>query len=106
MMYDSKAQGNYSLDEFHGYALSVTNNLSHENRGLKRTPIKLDPSEISVPKLPEYYMIQSPVDLAETDVYAPKLCYLQIRPFVDIDDVTLKEEAFLSFQTRQPPLHQ
>ena len=26
---DSKAQGNFSLDEFHGYVLSVTNHLSH-----------------------------------------------------------------------------
>ena len=29
--------GNYSMDEFHGYALSVTNHLSHDNLGQKRT---------------------------------------------------------------------
>ena len=28
---DSKAQGNFSHDEFHGYALSVTNHISHGN---------------------------------------------------------------------------
>lgn len=58
---DSKAKGNFSLDEFHGYALSVTNHLSHKNPGVKRTPIKLDPSDKSTPKLPDSYMIQPPV---------------------------------------------
>ena len=39
------AKGNYSMDEFHGYALSVTNHLSHDNLGQKRAPIKLDPTD-------------------------------------------------------------
>ena len=44
---DSSAKGNYSMDEFHGYALSVTNHLSHDNLGQKRAPIKLDPTDKS-----------------------------------------------------------
>uniref|UniRef100_UPI00358EAE2A uncharacterized protein n=1 Tax=Myxine glutinosa TaxID=7769 RepID=UPI00358EAE2A len=55
---DSKAQGNFSHDEFHGYALSVTNHLSYENTGVKRAPIKLDPFDTSTPKLPDSDVIQ------------------------------------------------
>ena len=42
---DGSAKGNYSMDEFHGNALSVTNHLSHDNLGHKRAPIKLDPTD-------------------------------------------------------------
>ena len=28
---DGSAKGNFSMDEFHGYALGVTNHLSHDN---------------------------------------------------------------------------
>ena len=40
---DSMAEGNFSMSEFHGYALSVTNHCSHENPGVKRSPIILNP---------------------------------------------------------------
>ena len=50
---DSKAQGNFSLDEFHGYALSVTNHLSRDNHGVRRDSIQIDLSDSSTPKLPE-----------------------------------------------------
>ena len=54
---DSTAQGNFSMSEFHGYALSVTSHCSHENPGVKRSPINLNPSDTSIPKLPDSYVI-------------------------------------------------
>ena len=92
---DSKAKGNFSLDEFHGYALSVTNHLSHENLGVKRPPIKLDPSNTSTPKLPESYVIQPPVELAESDVYAPRLSDGKVRPSLDVRAAKVKDEAWM-----------
>lgn len=52
---DSKSQSNFSLDEFHGYALSVNNHVLSDNRGEQRAPITLDPSDTSNPKLPDAY---------------------------------------------------
>ena len=69
---DSTAEGNFSMSEFHGYALSVTNHCSHENPGVKRSPIILNPSDTSIPKLPDSYVIQPTVELAQTDVFATK----------------------------------
>ena len=69
---DSTALGNFSMSEFHGYALSVTNHCSHENPGVKRYPIILNPSDTSIPKLPYSYVIQPSVELAQTDVFAPR----------------------------------
>ena len=69
---DSTAEGNFSMSEFHGYALSVTNHCSHENPGVKRSPIILNPSDTSIPKLPDSYVIQPSVELAQTDVFATK----------------------------------
>ena len=60
---DGSAKGNYSMDEFHGYALSVTNHLSHDNLGQKHVPIKLDPTDKSMLKLPDSCMIQPSVEL-------------------------------------------
>ena len=40
---DNKAQSNFTQDEILGYALSATSHISHENRGLKRTPIRIYP---------------------------------------------------------------
>ena len=67
---DSTAQGNFSMSEFHGYARSVTSHCSHENPGVKRSPINLNPSDTSIPKLPDSYVIQPSVELAQTDVFA------------------------------------
>ena len=69
---DSTAEGNFSMSELHGYALSVTNHCSHENPGVKRSPIILNPSDTSTPKLPDSYVIQTSVELAQTDVFATK----------------------------------
>ena len=60
---DSTAQGNFSMSEFHGYAQSVTSHCSHENPGVKRSPI---------PTRPDSYVIQPSVELAQTDVFATK----------------------------------
>ena len=86
---DSKAQGNFSLDEFRGYALSVTSHLSHENPEVKRAPIK-----------PDYYMIQPPVELTHTDVFAPRLGDSEVRPPIDVGDAKLKDEAWMIHVTR------
>ena len=67
---DSTAEGNFSMSEFHGYALSVTNHCSHENPGVKRSPIILNPSDTSIPDLSDSYVIQPSVELAQTDVFA------------------------------------
>ena len=69
---DSTAQGNLSMSEFHGYTLSVTDHCSHENPGVKRSPIMLNPSDTSIPDLPDSYVIQPSVELAHTDVFATK----------------------------------
>ena len=51
---DGSAKGNYSMDEFHAYALSVTNHLSHDNLGQKHVAIKLDPTGKSTLKIPRF----------------------------------------------------
>ena len=96
---DSKAQGNFSLDEFHGYVLSVTNHLSHENRGAKRAPIKLDTADTSTPKLPDSYVIQPPVELNQTDVCAPRRGDNEVRPPRDDRGAKIKDEAWMEHVT-------
>ena len=39
---------------------------------LLRSPIILNPSDTSIPKLPDSYVIQPSVELAQTDVFATK----------------------------------
>ena len=39
---------------------------------MKRSPIILNPSDTSIPKLPDSYVIQPPVELAQTDVFATR----------------------------------
>ena len=97
---DSKAKGNFSLDEFHGYALSVTNHLSHKNPGVKRTPIKLDPSDKSTPNLPDSYMIQPPVELAQSNVFAPRHGENEVRRHHDVQCAKIKDEAWIAHATR------
>ena len=60
---DGSVKGNYSMDEFHGYALRVTNHFSHDNLEQKHVPIKLDPTDKSTLKLPDSCMIQPSVEL-------------------------------------------
>ena len=70
---DSTAQGNFSMSEFARYTLSVTSHCSHENPGVKRSSIIHNPSDTSIPKLPDSYVIQPSVELAQTDVFSPKV---------------------------------
>ena len=93
---DGSATGNYSMDEFHGYALSVTNHLSH-NLGQKRTPIKLDPTDKSTPKLSDSYVIQSSVELNQNDIFAPRCATGKVRPQADIHvhNAEIKDEAWM-----------
>ena len=91
---DSKARGNFSLTEFHGYALSVTNHLSHGNLRVKRAPIKLDTSDTPTPKLPDAYAIQPPIKLTQQYVFEPMLGNSEVRP------ADAKDEAWMAHVTR------
>ena len=93
---DSKAEDNFSLNELHGYVLSVTNHLSHDKRGMKWAPIKPEPSDTSNPKLPDSYVMQPPVELAETDVFAPRLDDSKVRPLLDVQGAKVKDEAWMA----------
>ena len=77
--------------EFHGYALSV----SHDSLGQKRAPIKLDPTDKSMPKLPDSYMIQSSVELNQNDVFTPRCATGKVRPQtrVHMHNAEVKDEA-------------
>ena len=52
---DTNNQGKFSQEEFHGMAISVTNHLSWDNKGVERPTIELDPKDTSVPQLPDWY---------------------------------------------------
>ena len=95
---DGRAKGNYSMDEFRGYALSVTNHLSHDNLGQKRAPIKLDPTDKSTLKLPDSYMIQPSVELNQNDIFAPRCATGKVRPQADVHmhNAEVKDEAWMS----------
>jgi len=69
---DSHSQGNFSQDEFHGTAISVTNHLSWDNVGVKRPYITLDPTDVSVPLLPETYSVVQPAEVPSHDVFVPR----------------------------------
>ncbi len=55
--------------------------------------MKLNPSNTSIPKLPDSYVIQSPVELAQTDVFAPRFGLNKVRPLGDLRGA--KDEAYL-----------
>ena len=95
---DGRAKGNYSMDEFHGYALSVTNHLSHDNLGQKRAPVKLDPTDKSTLKLPDSYIIQPSVELNQNDIFAPRCATGKVRPQADVHmhNAEVKDEAWMS----------
>ena len=57
---DSHIQGNFSNDEFHGTAISVTNHLSGDNLGIERPSVILDPKDTSTLQLPEFYSVVPP----------------------------------------------
>ena len=45
--------------------------------------MKLNPSDTSIPKLPDSYVIQPPVELAQTDVFSPRFGLNGVRPLVE-----------------------
>ena len=45
--------------------------------------MKLNTSDTSIPKLPDSYVIQPPVELAQTDVFAPRFGLNGVRPLVE-----------------------
>ena len=57
---DSHIQGNFSNDEFHGTAISVTNHLSGDNLGIERPSVILDSKDTSTLQLPEFYSVVQP----------------------------------------------
>ena len=73
----------------------MTDHLSHQNTGLKRDSITLDPSDKPTPKLPDSYVIHEPVQLSQRDVFATKLGHSNLRPQIDISDAEYKDEAWL-----------
>ena len=57
--------------------------------------MKLNPSDTSIPKLPDSYVIQPPVKLAQTDVFAPRFGLNEVRALVDLLGVKVKNEVWL-----------
>ena len=57
--------------------------------------MKLNPADTSIPKLPDSYVIQPPVELAQTDVFAPRFGLNEVRPLVDLRGAKVKDEAWL-----------
>ena len=57
--------------------------------------MKLNPSDTSIPKLPDSYVIQPPVELAQTDVFAPRFGLNEVRSLVDLRGAKVKDEVWL-----------
>ena len=57
--------------------------------------MKLNASDTSIPKLPDSYVIQPPVELAQTDVFAPRFGLNEVTPLVDLRGAKVKDEAWL-----------
>lgn len=73
---DSHSQGNFSQNKFHGTALSVTNHLSHDNPGVERPLIQLDPNDTSVPQLPESYSVVHPAEYLSNEMHVLQISVL------------------------------
>ena len=78
----------------------MTNHLPHGNLGVKRATINLDTSDTSTPKLPDAYMIQPPVKLTQTYVFAPRLGNSKVRPPLDVRDANVKDAAWMAHVSR------
>ena len=63
--------------------------------------MKLNPSDTSIPKLPDPYVIQPPVELAQTDVFAPIFGLNEVTPLVDLRGAKVKDEAWLVHALKQ-----
>ena len=57
--------------------------------------MKLNFSDTSLPKLPDSYVIQPPVELAQTDLFASRFGLNEARPLVDLRSAKVKDEAWL-----------
>ncbi len=55
-------------------AITLTNHVLHvhENMGIKRESVIIDPDDTSKPKLPNHYVIVPPVDLQHEDLFVPR----------------------------------
>ena len=95
--FDSKNQGNFSQDEFHGTAISVTNHLSCENKGVQRPHIQLDFTDTSIPELPGAYTVVQPVEYLSNDLHVPCTPGLNTRPSHNLlHGSKIKDESWMS----------
>ena len=92
---DSNRQGNFPQDELHGTAISATNHLSHDNLGVKRSPIELDFTDTSTPKLLESYSVVQPVRIPNS-LIVPKSDTNALRPGQNLlKGAAMKDESWL-----------
>jgi hypothetical protein len=94
---DSNNQGNFSRDEFHGTAISVTNHLSWDNKGVQRPSIQLDPTDTSVPQLPESYSVVQPAEFQSNALHVPCTPDLNCRPSHNLlHGAKVKDESWMA----------
>ena len=94
---ESNNQGNFSRDEFHGTAISVTNHLSWDNQGVQLPSIQLYPTDITVPHLPESYAVVQPAELPSNDLYVPCTTGLYSRPSHNmLHGAKVKDESWMA----------
>jgi len=94
---DSHSQGNFSQDEFHGTAISVTNHLSWDNLEVKRPCVKLDPTGAYVLQLPECYSVVQPTELPSNDLHVPSNPDLSFRPSHNlVPGAKIKDESWMA----------
>jgi len=98
---DSHSQGNFSHEEFYGTAISVTNHLSWDNLCIKRPCITLDPTDASVPQLPETYSVVQPAELPSHDVFVPCTANHSSRPSHNlVPGAKIKDECCMAHVPR------
>ena len=99
---DSKNQGNFSQDEFHGTAISVTNHLSRDNLGVKRPCVQIDPADTSLPQLPDSYSVVQPAELTRNDLFVPSSPDLDCRPSHNqLHGAKVKDESWMAHVSTQ-----
>ena len=67
-------RSNLSNNDFHGSCITITNNLSHENMGQKRTPVVIDPTDdkTEIRLLEKYAVVPQMEALGKNDVFCPR----------------------------------
>ena len=99
---DSKNQGNFSQDEFHGTAISVTNHLSRDNLGVERPCVQIDPADTSLPQLPDSYSVVQPAELTRNDLFVPSSPDLDCRPSHNqLHGAKVKDESWMAHVSTQ-----